>query len=379
MSLKPNKIFVVTGEQSGDSNAALLIRKLNLINDKLVVKGIGGNYLKSVNAELLYHYSSVNYVGFSEVIKNYFKIKNIFNSCIDFIRTYEPEVILLVDFPGFNLKFAKSIKKFCKGKIIYYISPQIWAWHKSRINVIKKYTDKMLVILPFEVDYYKNEGLHVFYAGNPLLANTDNYLKNAVKKTNDKPVITLMPGSREEEFRRIFPRLADAVPLLKSKLNAEIRLIHSNNISLGNYESIIEELDIKVVSPETDTDKYESIFNSSLVITKFGTSSTECAFIGTPFISVYKANCINYLAAKKLIRTKYVTMVNIIAGKEIVREFIQSDLTAENILREAENILKDKIYRDKMTGEFKNVKEIFYGTEIPEPPENIINGYLTGK
>ncbi|MBN1633008.1 MAG: lipid-A-disaccharide synthase [Ignavibacteria bacterium] len=371
-----SKIFVIAGEQSGDMNAAGLIKKLYALNNNLLVKGIGGDYLKSVNTELLYDYSSLNFVGFSAVIKNYLGIRNILNSCTEFIKSYKPSVILLVDFPGFNLKFAKKIKKFYEGKIIYYISPQIWAWHKSRVNLIKKYIDKMLVILPFEVDFYKNEGLNVFYAGNPLLENTDNFLKNAVKEKNENPVISLMPGSRKEEFDRIFPHLADAVPELKNKFNAKIKLIRSKNISLTGFENILGKLKIQVISPESETEKYKLILNSDLVITKFGTSSTECAFIGTPFISVYKANKINYLVAMKLIKLKYVTMVNIISGKQIVREFIQSDLTTGNIIGESENILKDKIYRDRMTEEFRNVKEIFYKTKIKEPPESIINEYL---
>jgi lipid-A-disaccharide synthase len=379
MTNKKNKIFVVTGEQSGDLNASGLIKKLYALNNNIVIKGIGGEYLESVNTELLFHYSSVNFVGFSAVIKNYFKIKNIFNSCINYIKTYDPDVVLLVDFPGFNLKFAGKIKKFCKGKIIYYISPQIWAWHKSRLGSIKKNTDRMLVVLPFEVDFYRNEGMRVYYTGNPLLENIDNFLKTAVKETNEKPVISLMPGSREEEFRRIFPHLAGAVPGLKNKFNAEIKLIHSNNISLTEFRNIIEEHDIKIVSPGNDNEKYKIIYNSDLVITKFGTSSSECAFIGTPFISVYKANFINYLIAKKLIKIKYVTMINIISGREIIKELIQSDFNGENIIREAEKILTDKAYRNRMIEELKNAKEIFYKTEIPEPAENIINEYLTEK
>ena len=376
MANKQSKIFVITGEQSGDMNAAGLIRKLYALNDNIIIKGIGGDYLKSVSTELLFHYSSVNFVGFSAVIKNYFKIKNVFNSCINYIKSYEPEVILLVDFPGFNLKFAEKVKRSFRGKIIYYISPQIWAWHKSRINSIKKNIDEMLVVLPFEVDFYKNEGMRVYYSGNPLLENIDNFLKNAVKETKEKPVISLMPGSREEEFRRIFPLLAGAVPGLKNKFNAEINLIHSNNISLAGYRNIIEKHGIKIISPENDYGKYNVIYNSDLVITKFGTSSSECAFIGTPFIPVYKANTINYLIARKLIKLKYVTMINIISGREIIKELIQSDLTGENIIREADKILTDSEYRNRMTEELKNAKDVFYKTEIPERPENIINKYL---
>lgn len=376
MADNSGKIFIIAGEQSGDSNAANLIGKLKSVNNKVTVKGVGGDYLKSVNAELIYNYSSVNFVGFSAVLKNYFRLKKIFNSCVGYLKTYNPDVVLLVDFPGFNLKFAGEIRKFFTGKIVYYISPQIWAWHKSRINNIKKFTDTMLVVFPFEVEFYKQEGMRVYYAGNPLLENTDAFLKTAVKENKPNPVITLMPGSRKEEFGRIFPLLADAAAVLKKKFGAEIILLRSGNISLDAYKSTLDNREIKIVTPENDFEKYGIIFNSDLVITKFGTSSTECAFLGTPFISVYKANLINYCVAKKLVNVEFATMVNIIAGKEVVKEFIQNDLTNENIISEAEKILTQESYRNKMRQEFDNIKKSFYETEIIRPPEQIINEYL---
>lgn len=376
MAEDTKKIFVITGEQSGDVNAANLISKLKSINENIIVKGIGGDYLKSAGAELIYHYGKVNFVGFSAVVKNYFGIKKIFNSCVRYVKNYNPDVLLLVDFPGFNLKFAEKIKNIFNGKIIYYISPQIWAWHKSRIKMIKNFTDTMLVVYPFEVEFYKREGMKVYYTGNPLLENIDGFLKSTVKKNNTKPVITLMPGSRDEEFRKIFPGITNAAAGLKRKFGAEIILIHSKNISLNEYENIINQQGIKIASPENDYEKYGIIFNSDLVITKFGTSSTECAFLGTPFISVYKANMLNYYIAKKLVSVKFATMVNIISGKEVVKEFIQKDFTEDNILREAEKILADSAYREKMKEEFGNIKRSFYETEISNPPEQIINEYL---
>lgn len=376
MADNSGKIFIIAGEQSGDSNAANLIGKLKSVNNKVTVKGVGGDYLKSVNAELIYNYSSVNFVGFSAVLKNYFRLKKIFNSCVGYLKTYNPDVVLLVDFPGFNLKFAGEIRKFFTGKIVYYISPQIWAWHKSRINNIKKFTDTMLVVFPFEVEFYKQEGMRVYYAGNPLLENTDAFLKTAVKENKPNPVITLMPGSRKEEFGRIFPLLADTAAVLKKKFGAEIILLRSGNISLDAYKSTLDNREIKIVTPENDFEKYGIIFNSDLVITKFGTSSTECAFLGTPFISVYKANLINYCVAKKLVNVEFATMVNIIAGKEVVKEFIQNDFNNENIISEAEKILTQESYRNKMREEFDNIKKSFYETEIIRPPEQIINEYL---
>jgi lipid-A-disaccharide synthase len=377
MTVHSNKIFVVAGEQSGDFNAANLIRKLKRLNADVSVKGIGGDYLKSEGAELIYNYSKVNFVGFSDVIKNYFDIRKIFNSCVKFLKSYESDVVLLVDFPGFNLKFAKEIKNFFKGRIVYYISPQIWAWHKSRINVIKNFTDTMLVVFPFEVEFYEKEGMRVYYAGNPLLENIDGFLKTAVKEKKSNPVITLMPGSRDEEFRRIFPGIANAVTELKRKFEAELILVHSKNILLNDYKDTIDKLGINIFTPANDYDKYGILYNSDLVITKFGTSSTECAFLGTPFISVYKANLINYYIAKKLVSVGFATMINIIAGKEIVKEFIQKDFTKDNILLEAERILCDIPYRDRMKEEFGNIKKSFYETEIKIPPEQIINEYLS--
>jgi len=372
-----SKIFVIAGEKSGDINSSKLLKKLLAINNNVMLKGIGGSYLKnSTGMDILYDYSSVNYVGFSSVFGNYFKLKRIFNKTTECFFDYNPSVLFLVDFPGFNLRFAENVRKEFKGKIIYYISPQLWAWHKSRINIIRKCIDEMLVVIPFEVEFYKKENFNVHYAGNPLLESVDNFLKTARKKSSEKPLISVMPGSRQEEFDRIFPELVNPLQRLRKDLDADITLIHSENVKLNRYKNILDRLEINISVPCSDEEKYGIILNSNLVITKFGTSSTECAFIGTPFISVYKTNPLNYFIAAKLVSLQYATLANIIAGKEIVREYIQNDFTTENIIQEAKKIITDNNYRNEILSDLLYVKNVFYKTKITIPPEELLNKYL---
>ena len=364
-------IFVIAGEASGDLNGAFLVNDILLKNTNILFFGIGGAKLKEKNVNLIHEYSTINYIGFSNVIKNIRKIKSILNNTVEFVKKLNPEIIILIDFPGFNLKFAELIRKFYKGKIIYYISPQIWAWHKNRIEKIKKYIDRMLVIFPFEVEFYKKLNYKVDYVGHPQTKIIENFLNENKRDESDIIRVCLLPGSRIEEIQRIFPTLACVAEIIRSQYCAEINLIHPANICPLIYKNILKGRYCNLI-PNNEDNHLKTLLNSDLVLTKFGTTTLELTLLNTPFISVYKAGIFNYSIAKMLSDIKYVSMPNILTGKQIVKEFIQSDMTAEKIFIEAKNILSDKSYKDKILSGFQEVQNIFKNTPINKPATDII-------
>ena len=311
---KTKKIFVIAGEKSGDTHSAALINQIKSIKPGIDVKGIGGKSLKEAGVNLLFDYHKVNFIGFSAVIKNLFKLRKAISETVNYIREFKPDVLILTDFPGFNLKIAKTIRKEFKGKIIYYISPQIWAWHKSRIKTIKSCIDRMLVVFPFEVEFYKSEGLNVDFIGHPLLKNIDEFIENTNKIESIKPRIALFPGSRIEEFKRIAPIIFRAVNYLQRDFGAEVTLVKSNNITDDILKEAMQNLSLKL-KYTVESLNYITILNSEIVITKFGTTAMECTLIGTPFCSVYRAGLINYLIGKLLVKLDFFTITNILAKK----------------------------------------------------------------
>lgn len=371
------KVFIITGESSGEMYGAALINELKKIKPNIKVSGIGGKNLEAEGTELLHHYNEVNFIGFSAVVKNIFKIKKILKDCVDYVLKEHPRVVILVDFPGFNLKFASTIRQFYKGKIIYYISPQLWAWHKERVKSIKENIDEMLVIFPFEVDFYAKEGVQAKFVGHPLKEKTDVFLKNRTKKINSYKIVTLMPGSRKEEVERILPTLLIASREIKKNINITINILCSANIEKSFYEKFLQDYNVNLIYDDgTKQIEFETIYNSDLLFTKSGTSTVECALLGSPFCIVYKTGSMNYLIGKNLIKVDKVGMVNILAGEEIVKEFIQNDFTVENLVKEGTKLLTDENYIAEMKNNFEIVNKILGKEHASQNAAKIISQYL---
>jgi lipid-A-disaccharide synthase len=356
------KIFIIAGEASGDINGAELVNSISVFDNSITFAGIGGTKLKESNVEIIQDYSAINFIGFSNVAKNIFKIKRVLKNTVEYVKKTNPDLVILIDFPGFNLKFAEEIKKFYKGKIVYYISPQIWAWHKKRIEKIRRYIDRMLVIFPFEVEFYEKLNYKVDYVGHPMVKRIDDFIMKNKRLVRDTLNITLLPGSRREEIERIFPVLANAAEKIRNDFKAEINLIYPENIGPLVYKNILKGRPINLI-PNNSNNHFKTLYNSDLVLTKFGTTTLELGLLSVPFISVYKAGLFNYAIAKLLSQIKFVSMPNILMGKEIVKEFIQNDFKTEKITEEAKRILSDSNYRNLMNDNFKNMKNIF--TEFP--------------
>ena len=375
MNQEKHHIFIIAGETSGDMHGAELVKSIKEKRNEINISGIGGELLKNSGVELLYNYNDVNFIGFSSIIKNYSNIKNILFHSIEYVGKINPDIVILIDFPGFNLRFANEIRKFYKGKIIYYISPQVWAWHKGRVKKMKQIIDRMLVILPFEVDFYKNEGINAEYVGHPLIKKIDGFLSENKKVKYDKFVLTLLPGTRKEEIIKIFPILSETALRFKNEFDIEVNVMHPLNFDLNIYSrnNIIPDYNFV---PNSGDNIYKTILNSDLVITKFGTSTLECALLETPFISVYKANYFNYFIAKTLSDIKYVSLPNILLQKEIVKEYLQNNMTVANLLKEGKKILFENDYKNNMINNFKLVKDVFLNAHIARSAEEIIIGEL---
>lgn len=370
------KIFIVAGESSGDFHAANLIRELDQLHDDISYYGIGGAELQSAGVSIIHNFKEINFIGFTKVVKNLKKITEVLNDTVKQIKEINPDIVILVDFPGFNIKLAEKIRAFYTGKIVYYISPQLWAWHYSRIKKIKKLIDKMLVIFPFEKDMYEKESIDAEFVGHPLNNRINEYLQQNKKKETDRKIISLMPGSRKEEVQRIFPTFIKAGNDLIKEFSAKINVICSDNFPAKFYKAFKGTENFNFIINNSNEVLYETILNSDLVITKIGTSSMECALLEVPFISGYKAGRMNYLIGKNLVRIDNFAMINILLNKKAVKEFIQDNMTSENVFNEAKKILTDKNYIVEMKSDFKGMKEILTDKNASKNAAGIISHYL---
>lgn len=374
---KIKNIFIVSGEASGDMHASSLIKELKKLNANIAFEGIGGPESEKAGTELLYGIKDVNFIGFSSVILNIKKIKSILRECEEKIRSVMPDAVILVDYPGFNLKLISNIRKFYDGKIIYYISPQLWAWHKSRIKIIKKYVDLMIVVFPFEVDFYDREGVKAEFVGHPLVKKIDDFLKRNRKTDSDKIRISILPGSRKDEIDRMLPVLLETGNKFLEEFDCEINILCSPNFKESYYRGLLKDYSFNLIYDRNNSEmNYKTILNSDLVITKSGTSTIECALIGTPFCVVYKTGKINYSIGKRLIRIDNIAMVNILSGKKIVKEFLQEEVNPGNLFKEGKDILTRKEYRENMISDFRNLRRILTEKDASANAAKLISNLL---
>jgi len=371
-------IFIIAGESSGDMHAASLIRELKYLYPGILFRGIGGPQMQKENVDILYEIKDVNFIGFSSVIRNLRKIKSILNHCENIIKDLNPDAVILIDYPGFNLRLIKNIRKFYKGKIIYYISPQFWAWHKRRVRLIKKYVDLMIVVFPFEIDFYKQEDIQAEFVGHPLVKSIDNFLKENKKIQSNRTQISILPGSRKDEIERMLPILVEAGTKFKEEFDCEINILCSTNYDISYYQKFIESNNFNLVYDKNHSNlNYQTILYSDLVITKSGTSTIECALLGTPFCVVYKAGKINYFIGKRLVKVKNIAMVNILLNKEAVKEFVQDGMSINNIFNEGKKILINKSYREEMMNNLKELRTILTEKDASLNAARVIMNLLT--
>jgi lipid-A-disaccharide synthase len=331
------KIFIIAGEKSGDLHASNLIKGIKQISDNTEIYGLGGDLMQKAGCNLLYNMMDIAVVGFVEVLKHISLYKKIFHDTVDNIIKLKPDAVVLIDYPGFNLRMAKKLKKVCPDtKLVYYISPQIWAWHKSRIKDIKAVIDKMIVIFPFEVDFYKNnEFNNVCFCGHPLL-DVDFFKENVVKdRFSISKIIGIFPGSRISEIKNNLDIMLKTAEDLK---DFDFEIACANEKCKKEINKILEKYNLDV---NLNNDAHDVMKKSVFVITASGTVTVELACAGVPMVIMYKVAFFTWLIAKMLVDIKYIGMVNILADKEISPEFIQH-INPKKISEYIKGVLHDK-------------------------------------
>jgi len=353
------KIMIITGEVSGDLIGAALIKELKSLKPHLNIVGIGGDKMNNEGIELIYHSDKLAFLGFVEVVKHLPFIRKVQNHLIEVIKEKNIKSVVLIDYPGFNLSIAKKLKAL-GVKVIYYVSPQIWAWAKGRIKKVKKYVDKMLVVFPFEVEFYKKENIDVEYVGHPLPERVNRYsflsrdeFSRKFNLDGKKDILLVMPGSRRQEVKEIFPEALKAAGRLSKEFNLQIVVARSKNID-ENYLHIISGGE-KFISVEGYN--YELMRYSRFGIIKSGTSTLEAGYFSLPMVIVYKTSPITYLIGKQLVKLDKIGMVNILLDEKVVPELIQTEAVSENIFKEASKILSDKRLFENTRLKLAQVKE----------------------
>jgi lipid-A-disaccharide synthase len=308
-------------------------------------------------------------MGFTEVLMNIKTILNNIKFCKTDILANRPDVLILVDYPGFNLRIAE----FAKAndiKVFYYISPQIWAWKQSRVHKIKRVVDKMFVILPFEKDFYKKFDVNVDFVGHPLLDAVDNYAKETqtLKLYSDKPIIALLPGSRKQEINTMLPVM---LKMQKEFLDYQFVIAAAPSQTKAYYDSLIGEQKIEIVFGKT----YQLLQKATAALVTSGTATLETALFGVPEVVCYKGGTISYHIAKKLIKVNYISLVNLIMDKEIVKELIQDEFNEMQLKMELNKLLLSET-RNSLLNDYKALKEKLGGAGASHKCAELMLGYL---
>lgn len=359
MTERVKKIFFLAGEQSGDLHGALVIRQLKRIFPEVAVSGVGGSMMKEAGMECIYSCDDLAVIGFIEVIKNIRRLVKIEKGIAEWLKKERPEMVVLIDYPGFNKRIAKIAKKL-GIHVLYYICPQVWAWHSSRVKEYTEIISESIVVFPFEVDIWSKAGGKVNYFGHPLIGvakpeKTKSEFLSGLEITKT-PVISLMPGSRKQEIGYILPELLKTAKLILNEFaDAQFILPLASAIddSLINEYLIDSSLPIKVLRGQT----YDAVAASDLCIVASGTATLETAIIGTPMIVVYRVNWLTSFLSRYLIEAEHIGLPNVIAGKRIIPEFIRDKFEAQLIAKEAVDILKDKNRQNSMHESLNAVRE----------------------
>lgn len=345
------KVAVVAGEASGDLHAADVIRELKRMNGTVESFGIGGDLLERQGTRLLRHAREMGIVGLFNVLRHLGMFLRIFRELTSTIERERPDVVLLVDYPGFNLRVAKKCKALGL-RVVYYISPQIWAWRRGRVKQIARVVDHMIVILPFEEDFYRRHGVPVTYVGHPLVEQLA-----VPRRPQPKPGVlrlALLPGSRRMEVGSLLPPMIDAVEILRRDFKVEAFVMQAPTIGYAELEQVIRAKgsDVSIVPH----DRGEAVSAADVALSSSGTATLECAVLGTPVVVMYKLSAATFFVARKLVRLPDISLVNIIAGRRIVPELLQHEVTGARIAAEVKAIIDAQRY-SQIREDLREVKE----------------------
>jgi len=348
--------MIIAGEASGDLHGSGVVRELKKANPGIEIFGVGGDRMRQEGMQLIYHVNELGFMGFAEVIKHLPVIRSMKNTLETVLRHKKPDVVLLIDYPGFNLRFAKTAKR-SGAKVVYYISPQVWAWHRSRVKKMRGIVDKMLVIFPFEADFYHKEGIDAEFVGHPLLEVLKSGLdrKGFGKRyglASDKKVLALIPGSRKQEIDMIFPEMLKAARTIARDEGMEIVVAVAPTLEEEYFRTFYNLEGVHLVKNAS----YDVMQNADFALVTSGTATLETGLFCTPMVVVYKTSWPTYLIGRLLIRVNNIGLVNIVAGKQIVPEFIQHRANASTLALEVLAMVRNGELLTTMKQELASVK-----------------------
>lgn len=351
------RYYIIAGEASGDLHASNLIEGLKTEDPKAEIRGWGGDLMQHVGAELVRHYKDTAIMGFLTVLKNLGKIKANIRLCCEDIEAWKPDVVILVDYAGFNLRIARFAKN-TGLKVFYYISPKLWAWNTGRVKKIKRYVDRMYTIFPFETDFYKKYDYTVNYGGNPLVdAIAGRPYQNETfeefiraNQLPDKPVIALLAGSRSQELKHVLPTM---LKMVKHFPDYQFIIAGAPSMTDADYAPYVGSMPVRILYGET----YRLVSQAKAALVTSGTATLETALLRTPQVVCYsgEGGRLSYFLFKTFVKVKYISLVNLIFGDEVVRELMMQHLNERNVLDELSRILYKERDREKMLRNYDEV------------------------
>lgn len=352
------KYYIISGEASGDLHGSNLMKGLKQADPNADFRFWGGDLMAAQGGTMVKHYKETAFMGFWEVLKNLKSVTNNLKMCKQDILNYAPDVVVLIDYPGFNFRIAEFAHN--KGlKVFYYIAPKVWAWKESRVKRLKKFVDKLYIIFPFEIAYFKKWGIDAYYTGNPLIDSTAERLKNklpfeqftAQNNLDNKPIIALLAGSRGQEISYILPRM---VNISKYYPNYQFVVAGAPSLDKSLYDKYIKNSDIKYLYNKT----YELMMHSTAAVVASGTATLEAALLNVPQVVCYGGSEISFQIAKRLVKIKYISLVNLIVDRPVVRELIQHDMSLDNIKNELDGLLPGGKKREIMMADYTEIRSL---------------------
>jgi len=374
------KIFILTGEPSGDKLASTVISKLKINNPNIEYLSVGGTHIKKLGIKSIFDLKEITYLGFTSVLFNIFKIRKKINKTVEEIIKFNPDILFSVDSPDFTLRVAEKVKNINHNiKIIHYVAPQVWVWRKNRVKKIKKFIDHILLLFNFEKKYFDEENIKNTFVGHPLIEKKDNVitsLDNLI--SNDKKIISLFPGSRKSETSVLLPILLNFIKLMNKKNSDYLFVFHATD---ENKEFIVNKVkktnldNIDIISDEDIKDQVLS--NSIFAVSKSGTISLQISSANIPSIIIYKLGFINFMIFKLLVNVRFANIINIINDKEVIPELLQKECNAEEIYKTVTYFLKNPELIEKQLVDCKKTLEgIKSKSSSSSEAALILNNYL---
>ena len=372
------KIFILTGEASGDKLASTVISKLNKYNNEIDYLSVGGSNLSKLGIKSIFDIKEITYIGFTSVILNILKIKRKIDYTVSEILKFDPDIIFSVDSPDFTLRVSEKVKRIKSNiKIIHYVAPQVWIWRENRVKNFKKFVDHFLLLFDFEKKFFDRENIKNTFVGHPLLEKNKTKI-DISNISRGKKIISLFSGSRLSEIKTLFPILIDFIKLMNEKFNEYIFIFHSTDENKDFIQGMLNNLNLENTEVVSDKDiKSEILLNSIFAVAKSGTVSLEICNAKVPSIIIYKINFINFLIMKSLVKVNFANIINIINNREIIPELLQNECNAKEIFKSVKYFLKNPKFAQKQVEDCsRTLEQIRSKSSSGDEAAKVLNKYL---